>query len=77
MAIIGEEQLAHALTGMPYPARRWQIAWADFNCASDQVRAALQRLPELTYTHLDDVLDTLRTIERRDATIQPLPPPGV
>ena len=44
-AIISEDQVAHALTGMPYPARRWQaIAWADFNCASDRVREALQRV---------------------------------
>jgi hypothetical protein len=50
---------------MVYPARRWQtIAWADFNCTSEQVRNALRGLPELTYADFDEVVDTLRAIER-------------
>lgn len=62
---IAEEQLAHALAGMVYPARRWQtIAWADFNCTSDQIREALRELPERTYADFGEVVDALRAIEQ-------------
>jgi hypothetical protein len=63
--IINEEELAHALTGMVYPARRWQtIAWADFNCTSEHVRNALRELPELTYADFREVVEILRAIDQ-------------
>jgi hypothetical protein len=65
VAIISGSQLAHALAGMPYPARRWQtLTWADFNCASDQVRDALRRLPDKTYSTPRELLEALAAIER-------------
>ena len=58
MVIICREQLDHALAGMPWPARRWQTAaWADFNCASGQVREALRHLPDKTYANIGDLRD--------------------
>ena len=63
--IINEEQLAHALADMVYPARRWQaIAWADFNCTSEQIRNALLELPELTYVSFGEIVETLRAIDQ-------------
>jgi hypothetical protein len=42
--------LDYALAGMVYPARYWQIlAWADYNCATGELRKALWRLPHKAY----------------------------
>jgi hypothetical protein len=66
MTIISREELDHALAGMPWPARRWQTAaWADFNCASGQLREALRHLPDKTYAHIGDLINTIAAIERR------------
>jgi hypothetical protein len=66
MMIISRDQLDHALVGMPWPARRWQTAaWADFNCASGQVREALRNLPDNTYANIGDLRDTIAAIEQR------------
>jgi hypothetical protein len=74
MWIISEAELVHALTGMPYPAHRWQlVAWADYNCASSQVREALRHLPDRTYASLSQLIDTIAAIERRAAAISGRP----
>lgn len=74
MSIINGAELAHALAGMPYPARRWQtVAWADYNCASSQLREALRHLPDRTYVSLNQLIDTITAIERRAAEISPQP----
>jgi len=60
MPRIGADQLAHALSGMPYPASLWQVvAWADYNGVSGQLREALRKLPEKTYSSLRDVISTV------------------
>lgn len=70
MWIMSELELAHALTGMPYPARRWQlVAWADYNCASSQVREALRHLPDRTYASPKQLTDTIGAVERRAAQV--------
>ena len=68
MVTISGELLAHALAGMPFPARRWQtMAWAEFNCASEQVREALRYMPDRNYTTLSEIVETLTAIEQREA----------
>lgn len=47
----------HALAGMAYPARYWQVlAWADYNCANSNIRNALWRLPVKTYRNLAEII---------------------
>ena len=70
MAIISGEHLAHALAGMSFPARQWQaVAWADFNCASAQVREVLRHMPDRNYGSAEEILVTLAAIEQRAATL--------
>jgi len=70
MPIINRAELAQALGGMPYPARRWQtVAWADWNCASGQVREALRNLPDRMYADLGELIDLIAQIERRADSI--------
>jgi hypothetical protein len=70
MWIMSEFELAHALNGMPYPARRWQlVAWADYNCASSQVREALRHLPDRAYASPKQLTDTIGAIEYRAAQV--------
>lgn len=67
MATISGEQLEHALAGKPLPARRWQtVAWAEFNCASEQVLEALRHMPDRTYASIYAIKATLTAIERRE-----------
>jgi ABC-type transporter Mla subunit MlaD len=49
-------QIAQALVGMPYPARRWQIlAWAEYNGAGSPLRMALLEIPEKSYGSLGEI----------------------
>lgn len=71
MTLLSTDQLLHALTGMPYPARRWQMAaWADHNCASGEVREALRHLPDREYASFDELINLVEAVERRAATVQ-------
>lgn len=57
---INNYQLDHALTGMPYPARRWQLlGWADFNCASRKLRDVLAGVPDRVYKSKRDVVEVI------------------
>lgn len=64
MTVISGEQLAHALAGMQFPARRWQTAaWADFNCASAQLREAVRGIPDQTYTSFEEIMKAMAVVE--------------
>lgn len=62
------EQLEYACAGVPFPARRWQlVAWADWNCASTELREAFRHLPDQLYTGTDQLLGLFEAIRRREA----------
>lgn len=57
MPNVGSYDINHALAGMAYPARYWQVlAWADYNCASSNTRNALWHLPVKTYLNLTEIV---------------------
>jgi hypothetical protein len=63
MSKIGTYQLAHALSGMSFPARSWEIVtWAEYNGASSQLRDLLRRLPDGRYASLSQVADAASTL---------------
>jgi hypothetical protein len=65
-------QLLHALAGMPFPARRWQlVSWAVHNGASHLVLARLHALPDRLYRDRADVLN-----QGNDVSSTPLPRPA-
>lgn len=70
MTLLETDQLQHALAGMAYPARRWQmVTWADHNCASGEVREALRHLPDRRYASFDELISLVAAVERRAAAV--------
>lgn len=67
-AAIIEQTLAHMLDGLRFPAQRWRvITTADLYGADHQTRAALLRLPDGTYTDLQQVAAVWRRCAGRPA----------
>jgi hypothetical protein len=53
--------LDYAFAGMAYPATHWQIlAWADYNCATSNLRHALWQLPDKTYANQPAIVAALQ-----------------
>jgi hypothetical protein len=71
-------QLRHALTGTPFPARRWQLlSWAVHNGASHLVQDRLHKLPDRLYRDPSDVFGQVRELTRNSGTwTRPAPPAG-
>lgn len=62
------QQLSSALEGVPFPARRWQLAaWADWNCASSEMREALRHVPDKLYAAPEELADLFDEVDRRTA----------
>jgi hypothetical protein len=70
MSLFSGDELACALRGVPFPARRHLLAaWADTYCASSEVREGLHHLPDREYRTWRDLITTLDSIERRARAI--------
>jgi hypothetical protein len=60
VAHLSDEQIEGVLTGMPYPARLWEIlAWAEYNGAGPVILNALYTIPEQVYTCVDEIVDAV------------------
>jgi hypothetical protein len=61
-----DEQLASALSGMAYPARRREMAtWAELNCAPGELCEALRHIPDGLYRDRCQVRDTFLAVQER------------
>lgn len=61
-------ELASAVDGVPFPARRWQlVAWADGNCATPALREAPRLVPDRAYVSLADLAEFFDAVEQREA----------
>jgi hypothetical protein len=73
MGMFSAEQLARACKGVSFPARRWQLAaWADWNCATGELREALRQLPDQVYISPEQLLGLFDAAAWREAQISEL-----
>jgi hypothetical protein len=64
--VFTDTELARALSGMPYPARRQQlVAWAELNCAPAALREALNHLPDETFDDRGQLKALFAGVEHR------------